>query len=183
MANPVNELLPPLLLRTIDPVCDAFELALKEGRRPVIEEQLDSVGEVVRPLLLIELIRTEMEWRCRLGAVPTAADYRRRFPACASTVDHWLVEARTAAEAVAACRASETDGPEFPRTSTFVGQAAGLSLPGRPAACPRGWASTNCWTSSEPAASARSTGHVTAVSTSWLPSRCCWPAPTDRRRV
>ena len=135
MTNPIPEALPLQLLRTIDPVCDAFDLAFKEGRRLVIEEQLDSVVETVRPLLLVELIRTELEWRYRLGETPAAAEYCQRFPGCASTVDHWLAEARTAAEQIASGGA-ETDGPEFPRTSTFVGQAAGLPFPDRPTAFP-----------------------------------------------
>ena len=134
MTNPVHEGLPPQLLRTVDPICDAFELALKEGRRPVIEAHLDSVVETVRPLLLVELIRTELEWRYRLGETPTAAEYRQRFPACASTVDHWLTEARTEAELLAGCRASDTDGPAFPRTSTFQG----VQVPTVPAPPPAG---------------------------------------------
>jgi tRNA A-37 threonylcarbamoyl transferase component Bud32 len=124
MVKLVDDGLPPELLRSMDPVCDAFELALREGRRPVIEEQLGAVADSVQPLLLVELIRTEMEWSYRLGQQPAAEDYCRRFPGCAGTVEHWLEEARTAAEQVTGSGGQETDGPDFPRTSTFQGGQA-----------------------------------------------------------
>ena len=73
--------LPPERLRALDVVCDAFEGSWKNGQRPVIENMLGQVAEDVRPVLLAELIRTEMEWRCRLGEEPSGEEYRTRFPA------------------------------------------------------------------------------------------------------
>jgi serine/threonine protein kinase len=97
MLNPTVTPLPPELLRTIDPICDAFEVAWKQGRRVPIEDHLHSVAEVVRPMLLEELICIELEWRCRFGEQPTAAEYCERFPACTEAITDWLAEARTAA--------------------------------------------------------------------------------------
>jgi len=126
MPNVTDTVVPPQLARSIDPVCDAFELAWREGRRPAIEDQIGSVVEAVRPLLLVELIRTELEWRHRLGELPTPEEYRTRFPTSADTIEEWLTEARTAAEEVTRCPVLDTDGPGLAATGTFQ--------PGQPSA-------------------------------------------------
>jgi serine/threonine protein kinase len=118
MSNPVAADLPPERLRTIDPICDAFELAWKQGRRPAIEEYLGSATDALRELLLAELIRTELEWRYRLGEVPDGQEYRTRFPACAGRIDDWRSEARSSAEQVSACPSAETDDAGLFRTSS-----------------------------------------------------------------
>jgi serine/threonine protein kinase len=89
--------LPPESLLGVDDACDAFESQWKQGRRPSIEEFLGVVAGPARSMLLQELIRTEMEWRCRSGDIPTANEYAVRFPACAADVETWLAEAGEAA--------------------------------------------------------------------------------------
>jgi serine/threonine protein kinase len=108
-------------LRTIDSSCDAFERQWQQGASPRIEDQLSTAVELVRPLLLAELLRTELEWRCRRGQQPAAADYRDRFPSCASQIDAWLSEAQAAARAIAALAAADTGVTPQP---THVGPAA-----------------------------------------------------------
>jgi serine/threonine protein kinase len=84
---------PPERLRALDADCDDFEAAWQKGQRPLIEHQLDKVAPDVRLLLLEELIRTELEWRCRLGEQPSAEEYRSRFPAQDGELTAWLAEA------------------------------------------------------------------------------------------
>jgi serine/threonine protein kinase len=111
MPSPTNIALPPELARTIDPVCDAFEAAWRQGQRPVIEDHLGRTAEAVRPLLLEELVRTELEWRCLLGEQLADDEYARRFPACAARIPGWLAEARAAAEQLRASGPAGTDHP------------------------------------------------------------------------
>lgn len=82
--------------------------------------------ETVRPLLLAELIRTELEWRCRLGEQVAADEYVPRFPTCAGAIEGWIEEAQTAASQLSEDGAADTGGPGVPRTLTWV--------PGRPVA-------------------------------------------------
>jgi serine/threonine protein kinase len=98
MPNATSTSLPLELCLVVDGACDTFEQAWMSGARPVLEDCLGSVGETSRPLLLEELVRIELEWRCRRGERPAAAEYRTRFPACADAVDGWLAEAQTGAE-------------------------------------------------------------------------------------
>lgn len=124
MPSPNNVLLPPDLARTIDPVCDVFEAAWKQGQRPVIEGHLGLVAEAVRPLLLEELVRTELECRSLLGEHPGAAEYATRFPAYAASIPGWLAEARASADQLRANgpAAGDVHGPSstsLPITGTF----------------------------------------------------------------
>jgi serine/threonine protein kinase len=114
MSAPELLALPPQLLRTIDPVCDAFESAWLQGSRPRIEDFVGSVTESVRPVLLAELVRIELEWRCRRGDPPIAEEYRVRFPACADIIDDWLAEARQTAETLSGVGAPDTPAPGMP---------------------------------------------------------------------
>jgi len=104
-------------MRSIDPVCDAFEAAWQQGTRPVIEDYLGTVVEAVQPLLLAELVRTELEWRFRRGDLPTAAEYRARLPACTDSIENWLTEARRAAETLSADGEPDTIDPGMPITA------------------------------------------------------------------
>src|SRR5439155_25983493 len=68
------------LARQIDEVCDRFEDAWLDGRQPRIEEFLSEASEPARPALLRELLRIELEHRCRRGEQPVAEEYHARFP-------------------------------------------------------------------------------------------------------
>lgn len=62
----------------LDQVCDAFELAWKEGGRPLLESYLECVPEACRQELLTELLRVEYHWRCQRGEAPQLDDYAGR---------------------------------------------------------------------------------------------------------
>src|SRR3954468_5833712 len=68
-------------------VCDAFEADWREGRRPRIEDVLETVPAVERPALLFELLALERELRTRAGEIPDRREYRDRFPDQAAVVD------------------------------------------------------------------------------------------------
>jgi serine/threonine protein kinase len=116
MPSPNTTPLPPNLVRTIDPICDAFEAAWKQGQRPMIEEHLGQVAEAVRPLLLEELICTELEWRYLLGEQPAAEEYNTRFPVFADSFADWLAQARVSAERLRASGPIEGELPSLSST-------------------------------------------------------------------
>jgi serine/threonine protein kinase len=64
----------------------------------VIEEYLSRAAEAVRPLLLAELVRSELKCRCLLGERPAAGEYASRFPACAGSIADWFAQARASAD-------------------------------------------------------------------------------------
>jgi tetratricopeptide (TPR) repeat protein len=69
------------LLARVDRVCDTFEAAWQSGRRPQIEAYLGSAAGPERTKLLEELLRLELEYRCRSGENPPPEEYHQRFPA------------------------------------------------------------------------------------------------------
>lgn len=64
----------------LDEVCDRFEACWKAGRRPRIEDYLDTAQESDRLELLQELLLLDLEYRTRAGECPSAAEYKARFP-------------------------------------------------------------------------------------------------------
>jgi serine/threonine protein kinase len=70
--------LPLDLRRQMEPVCDTFDRAWREGGRPRLEDFLTRAPEQARPHLLCELLGIELEYRA--GEGPTEAEYRQRFP-------------------------------------------------------------------------------------------------------
>ena len=75
-------------IENVDAVCERFERAWQEGRRPRIEDFLDAESEAARPVLLQELMAAELEWRRSLGECPDRQEYLERLGDYA-----WLVEA------------------------------------------------------------------------------------------
>jgi hypothetical protein len=100
----------------VDSSCDAFEQLWQHGQRPEIEDHLSSVTEALRPLLVEELIRTELEWRFRAGESPAAAEYSSRFPGCSATIEAWLAEANSAAKLAQNATTGDTQPAEVSRT-------------------------------------------------------------------
>ena len=90
------------VLRDIDLICDRFEQSWPAGPPPPIEGLTEAFDPTWRGLLEAELIQLELEWRCRLGMQPAAAEYVVRFPAHAAALDGWLTDARAAASAALA---------------------------------------------------------------------------------
>ena len=77
----------------VDQACDRFETAWRSGDWPCIEGYLDAVAEPCRLILLHELIKLELELRTKVGEVPTAEEYRLRFPDQAHAIDEIFREA------------------------------------------------------------------------------------------
>jgi serine/threonine protein kinase/formylglycine-generating enzyme required for sulfatase activity len=75
-----NVKLSPAQFERIDQVCDRFESSWKAGRRPRIEDYLESTSEPVRSGRLLELLCVELAYRRRRGEVPTLKEYSKRFP-------------------------------------------------------------------------------------------------------
>jgi hypothetical protein len=61
--------LPASICRDIDPPCDAFEARWQQGEPPAIEDYLGAVSGAAQSLLLEELIRTDLEWRCLFASI------------------------------------------------------------------------------------------------------------------
>jgi WD40 repeat protein/serine/threonine protein kinase len=79
-AAPDEALLPLPLARQLDQVCDRFEGAWVAGGVPRIEDYLPGLPAPGRPALLHELLRIELEQRCRRGERPGPDEYGSRFP-------------------------------------------------------------------------------------------------------
>ena len=47
----------------IDAVCDEFEVAIRAGKQPALQDYLDRVAELDRPRLLAELVYTDFEFQ------------------------------------------------------------------------------------------------------------------------
>jgi serine/threonine-protein kinase len=71
----------------VDQACERFETAWRAGDWPCIEAYLDAVAEPCRDVLLHELLKLELELRMKVGELPTAQEYRVRFPDAADAVD------------------------------------------------------------------------------------------------
>ena len=71
---------PVLQARLVDEVCDRFESAWKQGRRPRIEDFLNPALRSMHEALLPELLALELAYRRDSGERPSAAEYRQRFP-------------------------------------------------------------------------------------------------------
>jgi serine/threonine protein kinase len=81
-------------------------------------------------LLLTELIRIELEWRCLRGEYPRAEEYRKRFPDCAGSIEDWLAEARSSVEQMAALPLPKSTG--FVPLSTLPASPCGSSAAASP---------------------------------------------------
>jgi WD40 repeat protein/serine/threonine protein kinase/tetratricopeptide (TPR) repeat protein len=107
-----TQLLPPLLARRVDGVCDRFEAAWQAGQRPPIEAYLDDFTSDDRALLLRELLGLELAYRRRQGEQPAADDYRRRFPEHAELVNGLLGPAASGLRRAVRTRAAGPPGPD-----------------------------------------------------------------------
>jgi WD40 repeat protein len=81
---------PAEILNRIDPICDAFEAALRSGEGPAIEHYLDLLPAEGRaralPKLLYELLLLELDAHHSRRRYPAAEEYHRRFPGQAAVV-------------------------------------------------------------------------------------------------
>src|SRR5262245_29142190 len=63
----------------LEEACCRFEGAWQTGRRPRLEDFVVADGEE-RLALLRELLRLDVDYRCRAGEGPCPEEYQRRFP-------------------------------------------------------------------------------------------------------
>jgi serine/threonine protein kinase len=64
----------------VDELCDEFESDWRAGRKPTIEEFLDTVDDRELSTVLGELLAVELEFRVKAGERPCPSDYATRFP-------------------------------------------------------------------------------------------------------
>jgi hypothetical protein len=76
----LGQRLSPDELAHLDELCDRFEAAWQEGRRPRIEYELKGVSTPVRAGLIPDLLVLELAYRRRAGERPSPDDYGTRFP-------------------------------------------------------------------------------------------------------
>ena len=67
-------------IQRIDFVCDGFEREWRSGRRPHFASYLTSVSVNDRPLLFVELMAMDMEYRQSSGDQAEYEDYARAYP-------------------------------------------------------------------------------------------------------
>lgn len=70
----------PSIGAVVDRICDEFESAWQQGRRPEIDAYLERVGPQERGELLRELICIEIEYRRKAGESFDRGEYAARFP-------------------------------------------------------------------------------------------------------
>src|SRR6187200_2992729 len=130
----------------IDQICDQFESAWLLGKRPRIEDHLQT-AELPNQLALVrELVALEIECRRRCGEQPTPTEYVERFPPLQPVwLSHVLslpvtsaVDANPPLASTMAIRLEVTAGPNRGKSFSFTchdifivgrGSTAHLKLP------------------------------------------------------
>ena len=79
--------LPVAERRHVDKVCDGFESAWRDGKRPDLASFLEGTEGPARTWLFRELLILDLEYRLRAGEQPDASDYRSRFADLTGVVD------------------------------------------------------------------------------------------------
>src|SRR5262249_2361105 len=123
----VSEQLSLALARQVDEVCDRFEDAWIEGRPPHIEEFLSEAPEQGQAALVRELLRIELEHRCRQGEQLTAEQYHHRFPQHHALIDSVL--GRFVRSNPSGGRGTETPRPGLARALVPDADERGPSVP------------------------------------------------------
>ena len=108
----------------VDRLCDDFENAWRQGKRPRIEEFLADAPAEERTRVLRELLALELEYRRKRGESRDEDEYRRRFPDHRELVDE-LLDAQP--KAVNPHEASTTEFPPPGNRTEGVGAAIATS--------------------------------------------------------
>jgi serine/threonine protein kinase len=85
-----DDLLAPGVALKLDQVCDRFETAWKEGRRPQLEQFLGESSDSATTLR--ELLVLELSYRALQGETCRPEEYHRRFPGRAALIDEVFAE-------------------------------------------------------------------------------------------
>lgn len=72
--------LAPESAEAVDQACDQFEQAWRDGHAPAIEGVVSTALADQRPVLLLELLLLDIQFRRGVGQLPAMADYQARFP-------------------------------------------------------------------------------------------------------
>ncbi len=99
-------------------LCDRFESAWKSGPPPALEEYLAQTPAKTIASAFRELLRVDVEYRCRRSESPDAQEYLARFPQFASVICQVLPTSNSV-------RAGAADTPEQPRAQDDTDLAAG----------------------------------------------------------
>ena len=132
----------------IDRLCDRFESAWQQGHRPPIAGCLAEVAEPLRPVLLRELLRLEIDYRKRAGEVSDLAELQAQFPQYREVVEAVLLEGERAVDRrTKRCRRLPGPGTTIsePRRGDGL-QDPRVSMSAAPTATtPLNWLSTRRW--------------------------------------
>jgi serine/threonine protein kinase/WD40 repeat protein len=104
----------------VDRICRSFERSWGTDSQRTIEETIDRSDASIHPLLLHELIATEIELRFSGGQTPTSDEYHRRFPAAATTVDKAFQDASRSQSAAAAKATPLKEHPQSQRIGDYL---------------------------------------------------------------
>src|SRR6516225_1774918 len=85
-----DDLLAPGVALKLDQVCDRFETAWKEGRRPQLEQFLGESSDSATTLR--ELLVLELSYRALQGETCRPEEYHRRFPNRVDLIDGVFAE-------------------------------------------------------------------------------------------
>jgi serine/threonine protein kinase len=110
------------LSESMGEILERFDEAWNGPTPPRIEDFLPPPDSPAHLPMLAELVKIELERRCRRGEQPSLEEYRQHFPACADSVAAWLDEARASAqragfpnkETVDSSILPTSDGPSIP---------------------------------------------------------------------
>jgi hypothetical protein len=86
-SNQGGDSLPLDALERIEEACRRFEAAWRRGEEPAVEDAPGEANGPERAALLREIILLDLDYRCRRGEMPGAADYMRRLPADRAAVE------------------------------------------------------------------------------------------------
>jgi tRNA A-37 threonylcarbamoyl transferase component Bud32 len=75
--------LAPAAREALEPLLHRFEQAWRQGQRPALEQYLPAAGPQ-RRAALVELVRTDLEYRLEAGEPARAEDYLQRYPELAA---------------------------------------------------------------------------------------------------
>lgn len=84
----------------VDRICDAFEAAWLEGKKPQIEDYLRQAAPRLQARVLEELLVAEIDLNICEGIKPDRDQYVARFPDCVSLVDRAIACAQGQGESV-----------------------------------------------------------------------------------